>query len=253
MTDSNLYEVLGAQYDAMISWKKRLHNDLPLICGFLDQIPARIILDGACGTGEFSLALAARGFRVIGIDTSIAMIRTARRKLHHLNEKSSDSPLNVSFMNDSIADMEKIASMAMDAVVILGNSLAYLHTHDALMTHFRAVKRILKPGGGYLAQLRHYSGVPEETILIKGQDSHGTRYDRIHETLDGNFYRMRIVKVSGDSEKDLGSDLLRNWSVAELLKSISDVRPQTSEVWGSLSRTPFFDGQSKDIVLWLRF
>jgi len=42
--------------------------------------PGQLVLDLGCGTGDLSLALAARGLRVVGVDLSHGMLVRARRK-----------------------------------------------------------------------------------------------------------------------------------------------------------------------------
>src|SRR3989344_5691712 len=39
-----------------------------------------LVLDLSCGTGNYALALAQRGFRVVGVDVSEPMLRVARAK-----------------------------------------------------------------------------------------------------------------------------------------------------------------------------
>ena len=48
-----------------------------------------VVLDLSCGTGNHALALAGRGFRVVGLDTSESMLRVPRSKAARLGLKVS--------------------------------------------------------------------------------------------------------------------------------------------------------------------
>jgi SAM-dependent methyltransferase len=75
------------------SWDARSRENAQAVdrAGDLDRIwaglalrPGAHLLDAGCGSGQFALALAARGARVIGIDLSPEMIRLARENAEHL-------------------------------------------------------------------------------------------------------------------------------------------------------------------------
>ncbi|MFP3867992.1 MAG: class I SAM-dependent methyltransferase [Desulfobacteraceae bacterium] len=50
------------------------------VFALLPDLAGRRVLDAGCGTGNFSLALARRGARVVGLDRAAAMQLTARQK-----------------------------------------------------------------------------------------------------------------------------------------------------------------------------
>jgi SAM-dependent methyltransferase len=53
----------------------------PVVREILDGLPPGIALDAGCGTGRHSAYLASLGHTVIGVDTSAAMLKGARRKV----------------------------------------------------------------------------------------------------------------------------------------------------------------------------
>jgi SAM-dependent methyltransferase len=62
----------------------------PTMHALLDPLPASLMLDAACGTGRYSTYLAARGHRIIGVDSSPAMLAKARRKLPQSEFRDGD-------------------------------------------------------------------------------------------------------------------------------------------------------------------
>ena len=81
----NAYEALAFSYDA-------LTYDVPYpeIAAFFERVlkrsgvEAQTVLDLACGTGSLSVLLAARGYRVLGVDCSEEMLTVASEKAAEL-------------------------------------------------------------------------------------------------------------------------------------------------------------------------
>ncbi len=96
------------------------------------------VLDLACGTGTPTLLLKQRGYRVVGLDRSVAMLREARKKL------GPDVPLVA-------ADLRHFAfRKQFDAVISLFDSLNNLLTELELTQTFENVRRHLREGGVFV-------------------------------------------------------------------------------------------------------
>lgn len=98
----------------------------------------RSVLDLACGTGRFSIPLAASGAVVTGGDISKVMLERARGS-------AASSGVNANFIELDMRNFELPSRF--DAIVITANSLAHLHTHDDFERSFSTIRRHLKPGG----------------------------------------------------------------------------------------------------------
>jgi SAM-dependent methyltransferase len=103
----------------------------PLVRRILDEVPPGVAVDAACGTGRHSLHLAARGHRVIGVDSSPEMLAAARGKLPAGDWRAGD------LYQLPVADAEA------DLVVC---ALALTHVPD-LAPAFAEFARVLRPGG----------------------------------------------------------------------------------------------------------
>ncbi|GLF92703.1 class I SAM-dependent methyltransferase [Streptomyces yaizuensis] len=73
------YASWSTVYDSLPS--SFIEVEEPITHRLFDQGPTGTALDAACGTGRTSAALAARGYRVIGVDQSPEMLEHARRKV----------------------------------------------------------------------------------------------------------------------------------------------------------------------------
>lgn len=146
MDDSDVtratYEAIAADYAAR--WAT---NDL-VVATALERFTARLpqgalVADVGCGPGRDLTALARRGFRVVGIDLSPAMLREARAR--------SDAPL-------VLADMRSLPfrTGSFDAAWVCASLLHVPKVHAP--STVRGVHGLLRPGGVAYFALKEGSG-----------------------------------------------------------------------------------------------
>lgn len=109
----------------------------------LGLAPASRILDVPCGSGRHTLALAARGHRVTGVDLSTEAIDHARRA-------AADAGLPVAFVEADMRDLPR--DELADAAVCLGNSFGYLDL-PGTRAFAAALAAAVRPGGGLVVDL----------------------------------------------------------------------------------------------------
>ena len=96
------------------------------------------VLELGCGSGRLTVPIAQSGIEIIGADLSKSMLETARAKA--LREE-----VEIQFLE---ADMRSFdLPWTFSAILIPGNSLLHLFTHEDLMQCFRSVRRHLAPNG----------------------------------------------------------------------------------------------------------
>ena len=121
-----------ALYDRRAAFVSQAASDL---IDWLEPRPGESILDLGCGTGELAAAIAARGARVVGLDSSAEMIAVARERAPALEWL--------------VGDGEALAfDGAFDAVF----SNAALHWMTGAEAAARGIARALKPGGRLVAE-----------------------------------------------------------------------------------------------------
>src|SRR5271157_4408121 len=67
-------------YDAVINWEKRLAREMPLLEQLARSAGQRVLVP-ACGTGGHVVALARRGFSVLGFDADEDTVAFARQRI----------------------------------------------------------------------------------------------------------------------------------------------------------------------------
>jgi len=150
-------EVFGggyaAAYDALYEEKDyEAECDLvELVCARYGDGRLRTILDLGCGTGNHALPLARRGYDVLGVDRSEAMLELARAKA------ADDGP---SFELGDIRELR--LGREFDAVLLLFAVLGYQHANDDVLAALRTARAHLRPGGLLLADVWYGPAVLHE-------------------------------------------------------------------------------------------
>ena len=155
------YSRLAGFYDEIVidpchdRWASFLHE-----LWSADPEGVRSVLDLGCGTGLLAGRLIARGYRVVGVDASDAMLAVARERL---------GP-EVTLSRMTLPDLE--VEGVFDAAVCTFDGLNYL-TPDELRSTIGAVAGCLRPAGWLVFDL-HTDGMMDFTIanpVVAGQSA----------------------------------------------------------------------------------
>ncbi len=134
------FEAISADYDAVQDdWYATLDSRLEeLIVATLGRnLEGRLVLDVGCGTGLYSLKLARRGAKVLGLDPARGLVAQARRKARQWGVRGAAFGVGV-------AEALPVADGCADAVVCCGSVFAFVQDPAAALREFY---RVLKPGG----------------------------------------------------------------------------------------------------------
>jgi SAM-dependent methyltransferase len=169
-----LYDDFSADYDRFVDWEGRLAGEMPFIERQLQAVNARRVLDAACGTGRHAVALAERGYEVVGADLSGGMIERAREHAaeRQLARGGGQNGGNPTFEVAGFGELRSRVGDGFDAVLCLGNSLPHALTPAALRAALSDFAACLHPGGLLLVQNRNFDGVLADGERWMGPESH---------------------------------------------------------------------------------
>ena len=181
------YEKYAWAYDLIISRNQKQE------CAFIEQVLADFnigrgaaILDAGCGTGNYSVELMQRGFRVTGVDRSSQLLMLARKK-------AAAAGLEMPFDNGDILTLH--VDRQYDAVLCRGVLNDLVEERDRLQV-FRSFAAFLRFGGALILDVRDWEKTVKtksaEPVLCKKVD------------VDGN-----ILEFTATSELDATNRLLR--------------------------------------------
>ncbi|WP_254151008.1 class I SAM-dependent methyltransferase [Candidatus Chloroploca mongolica] len=160
----------------------------------LHPVQGRRLLDLACGTGTLAFLMAERGWSVVGVDSSAAMLAMAA-------ERVAENPgATVQFLQ---GDMRTLAGAvppaAFDLVTCTYDSLNYMLTHDDLAACFASAALALAPGGLYVADMntRHFLEFAWGTCAIHEQSGY-VQLERSHFEPTSSISTMLLTGFLGD-------------------------------------------------------
>lgn len=189
------------QYDLLYGDK-----DYEAECDLLEKIfqrnavgSVKSILDLGCGTGNHSIPLAKRGYKVTGVDLSDQMLSHAQQKAAALLSVSS-SPTFLQGNAQSVVLNEQF-----DVVLMMFAVLGYQLTNEDVLSALCTVRKHLKPGGLFIFDIWYGPAVlairPSDRIKII-PTSDGKVIRAASGSLDVSSHlaevRYQVWRLSGD-------------------------------------------------------
>ncbi len=249
----------ASYYDAVINWKKRLAREMPLLEELARQGGGRVLVP-ACGTGGHVVALAQRGFDVLGFDADEGMVEFTRRRI-----ESAAGSIDAAHGKAEVRllTMEGAAGLPAEfaAAFCLGNALPSLSAEGQLLAALRGVASALAPGGIFLTQNLNYdlrwqqriSQFPlltgetprEEILLVKVAEYHANYI---------NFHAIFLAREKPTGKWQAHAHTSRQIPLFQ--KLLTDLATQAGlgdiSFWGDFAHTPFEAEGSHDLIVTAR-
>lgn len=202
--------------------------DYPRDCDVLERIFAtysksapKSVLDVGCGTGSHALALAERGYSVVGIDISRAMIRKARAK-------AAKKLLSIEF---AVQDMQKLKlKKSFDSAISMFGAFGFVHEYCGVVATLKSLRQHLNKDGLLIFEFWNIGGIKPTPYQrwMEAKDKRLTVY-RLSET---NFDHvtnivtldMRFIIIQRNRPTQIFSETyrLRCYTLAEIQRLLDD-------------------------------
>ena len=245
-----------AYYDAVIPWERRLAREMPLLEKLARSTGSRVLVP-ACGTGGHLVALAQRGFHVLGFDSDVAAVEFARRRIEAASDSIAAAGGGARVELLSMEDARRCGPVY-DAAFCLGNALPGLSRPGQLLVALKGIAGALRPGGTFFTQNLNFdlrwkerthwfpllSGATatEEVLLVKFAD---------YEADFMNFHPVFLVRTKPQG-KWQAHERTNRWiplfrdRMAGLLREayFGNLR-----FWGDYSQSPFDPEKSNDLLV----
>jgi SAM-dependent methyltransferase len=239
-------------YRKLIAWPKRLAREWTFLQTPLATAPALRLLDLGSGTGEHARFLADKGFEVVGVDVSDAMLDRARQ---------GGVPPGVSFVKGDLVHVERVVSGLFGAAICLGNTLTHVIDQVSLIQLFGGVRKVLLPGAPFVLQVLNY-----ERLVRNGQrclpltfleDDEGEAiFLRVmtHQPDGGVIFTPALLRYRPEGEPALEvvtshNVPLRGWTRPELEGALDAAGFSDRHVYGTMADTPYDPCDSSDVVI----
>lgn len=234
----NVYHQLAQYYDMLYGNKNKILDE----CNFLENVFKKFcqqkpldILDIGCGTGNHSIVLADRNYKMVGIDQSKNMIDQATRKSQHTK--------NVLF---KVQNMKKIQlSKKFDCAFCLFNSFGYLTSELDLNQFFSSLYKNLKPNSIFIVEFWNIASIKSSSYKnwTKREEGSNILY-RLEET------QVELETNVLESKKEFiilnGNEVVDNFKETHRLRCYSFFEMQKLLEKNNFQFTSFLDFDSKN-------
>jgi len=245
-----LYDAFSADYDRFVDWPGRLTYELPFIERQLKSVGAKRVLDAACGTGQHAIALAERGFELVGADLSQGMIEQAERN-------AAAAGVDAHFITAGFGQLTPNTNGDFDALLCLGNSLPHVLTQDELAVSLVDFAAVLRPGGLLLIQSRNFDAVlvGRERWMEPQSHRQGEQewlFFRFYDyEADGAIqFNIATLAREGDAwSQRVESTRLRPWLQSDLLDGVAAAGFGAPTCFGDMTGAPFTAETSGNLII----
>lgn len=239
-----MYTNLAGYFDAIFPVGEIQRRFLREALQFVD---GRRILDAACGSGGYSLALSQEGYSVTGIDLDPGMIAFARDKAYQMG-------LSITFR---IEDMRCISERdeEFSAILCVGNSLPHLLTDEEIQQTVCEVHRVLNKDGIFILQTVNYDWVlktrPPQLPTIE-QPEAGVSFSRAYTYRDDgliDFTTCLTIYDGAEKQEYGGTVALRPLKREELTMWLRNCGFKEVHVYGGFDKRPFSEDTFHTVIL----
>jgi len=240
-------EWFASWFDSVHYHKLYSHRNTAEAAGFVDALVDRLkpesgasMLDLGCGAGRHARQLAARGFKVTGLDLAANSIEAAKR-FEGRTLRFQRHDMRVPF-----------GSRSYDCVFSFFTSFGYFDDPAEQSAVVRNIARSLKPGGrlvlDYLnARYADTHMIPEEVVTVDG-----TAY-QIRRWTDGRrFFKRIIIEDGGVGAPVVYREQVARFSLADFERMLTPHGLDIVELYGDYRLSAYDATTSPRLVLVVR-
>ncbi|AEE97136.1 class I SAM-dependent methyltransferase [Mahella australiensis] len=223
------YEEISRYYDYIFPVGQQ---QLDLVQSVFDKSAS--VLDVACGTGTYTLAMAKMGYNMIGIDISRAMIDIAMAS-------AADGGLTAAFYVMDMTDLSVFQPASFDGVMCMGNSLVHLSNEAMVSIALKEFHRVLKAPGKLLLQIMNYDRIIKyriDQLPTVRNDDIGLVFNRRYR-FEPQGYIEFITELTVGGQCFENSVKLLPLQSQKLVSILSDAGFADISLYGDFDKRPF--------------
>ena len=218
---------------------------------FLKEVagePPRALLDIACGTGGYSLELAAQGYDVTAVDQDAGM-------LGQLSSKMGGTGGSLNLVQADMVKVDEKLSAKFNVAFCIGNSLVHLENLQQIKEFLANVKNTLENDGSLVLQIINFDRIllrEIKSLPTVENESAGLTFERNYDynKKDNRIAFKTRLTVEGKSlENEVTLYPLRQ---DELTEALSEAGFKKLRLFADFNGNEFDKYNSYMLVLWAR-
>lgn len=226
------YKDLSNVYDIVFPWNKVTHDFLKQ-----DLEDGAKVLDLACGSGNYSIALSKEGFNVTALDLDFEMIKLCKAK-------ASKDELNINFIEGDMLKLPLLSAENFDRIFCIGNSLVHITNKDDIEKVIKDTYYKLSQNATLIIQIINYDRIlkfkidslpPVEKDNIKFYRNYSMDY--LNNII--NFNTEIIINNGEETETYLNSVPLIPLLSTELIEILNRCGFSKVKTFSSFNGEPF--------------
>lgn len=164
--------------------------------------PPKALLDIACGTGGYSMALAEAGYEVTASDIDPSMLEGLKKKL-------KDGNIEVKGIEAGMLELAEKVDKKFDLAFCIGNSVVHLGSMAEIQQFFNSAGNVLKKDGVFIIQIINFDRVLSKHVTelptITNDEAGLTfeRYYRHDPSLNRIYFRTILTAGEGKIENEI--------------------------------------------------
>ncbi len=224
------YEMLFKHYDDIFPFNKETYTFLREGLEENDKV-----LDVACGTGLYAIALKKEKMRVCGLDLDENMVAIAE-------EKAIEAGVKPDFVVSSMLNLDLVSDGDLKRIFIIGNSLVHLKSLNEVSSFFHLCHELLNDEGDLIIKILNYDRIVNEKIAklpTLEVPSKGICFERnYHYDEDSDMIEFSsTLHVQGETQE--ASIHLLPLRKNDLIGELEAAGFKAMEIYSGFSKEPF--------------
>ena len=207
---------IADRYDAFVADTPLCQTDLSILQTYfppVDELANQKIIDLGCGSGRTALELAARGYRVLGVDLSQAMLEVLQHK-----RLASAQGGRIWAVRANLVELEGIVPDSFNHAVCMFSTLGMIQGRQHRRRMLAHVARLVSPGGRFVLHVHHrWSALREPRGFLRLARSRWRAWLSREQEFGDATYAYRGIEdmfMHRFSRRELQADLAwAGWSV----------------------------------------
>ena len=218
---------------------------------FLKEVagnPPKRVLDIACGTGGYSLELAAQGYNVTAVDLDAGMLK-------QLGDKMDISKGTLEYFQSDMVKVNEKLQTKFNMAFCIGNSMVHLENIQQIKEFLVNTRTMLENDGSLILQIINYDRIILREIkglpIIENKDI-GLSFERNYEYSKENkkiAFKTRLTVEGKSLDNEV---LLYPVRQDELTEALGDVGFKKLKLFGDFNGSEFDKYNSYMLVVWAR-